>query len=99
MPEAPQPVIISVTPYGKEGGHFQASQNFHPFAAVFAGRLPARQGVHAAHPGRKLRVLDMQFGIHRKLADAAGRTQIVGKGDAYREPTSVRTGLERSSWY
>jgi hypothetical protein len=40
--------------------------------------------VHAAHSGRKLRVLDIQFGIHRKLTDAALCAQKVRTGDAYR---------------
>jgi hypothetical protein len=66
------------------GGHLQAGQNFHLLAAVIEGCLLAHQGVHAAHSGRKLRVLDIQFGIHRKLADAAWSAQIVRTRDTYR---------------
>jgi hypothetical protein len=40
--------------------------------------------MHAAHPGRKLRVLDVQFDIHRKLADVTLGAQVVGAGDAHR---------------
>jgi hypothetical protein len=32
--------------------------------------------LHAAHPGREFRILDIQFGIHRKLADAAVCTAV-----------------------
>jgi len=60
------------------GGHFQVGQNFQLFAPVIEGRLLAHQGLHAAHAGRKLRILDVQFGVDRKLADAAWRAQIVG---------------------
>ena len=66
------------------GGHLQAGQNFHLLAAVIEGRLLAHQGVHAAYSGRKLRVLDIQFDIHRKLADAALRAQKVRTGNACR---------------
>jgi hypothetical protein len=45
---------------------------------------PGPPTVHAAHSGRKLHVLDIQFDIHRKLADAAWRAQKVRTGDAYR---------------
>ena len=53
------------------GGHFQASQNLHLFAAVIERRLLAHQRLHAAYAGREFRILDIQFDIHRKLADAA----------------------------
>jgi len=46
--------------------------------------LLAHQRLHAAHPGRKLRVLDVQFDIHRKLAHVTVRAQIVGPGEADR---------------
>jgi hypothetical protein len=39
--------------------------------------------MHTAHPGRKFRILDVQFDIHRKLADVASRAQVVGTGDAH----------------
>jgi hypothetical protein len=51
---------------------------------VIEGRFLAHQGVHAAHSGRKLRILDIQFDIHRKLADAALRAQKVRTGNACR---------------
>jgi hypothetical protein len=40
--------------------------------------------MHAAHPGRKLRVLDVQFDIHRKLAGVTLGAQVVGTRDAHR---------------
>ena len=52
------------------GSHLQAGQNFHLFAPLIEGRL-ADDRLHAAHPGREFRILDIQFDIHRKLADAA----------------------------
>jgi hypothetical protein len=39
--------------------------------------------MHAAHPWRKLRVLDVQFDIHRNLADVTLGAQVVGAGDAH----------------
>jgi len=35
-------------------------------------------GLHAAHPGKKLCILDVQFDIHRKLADMASGAQEIG---------------------
>src|SRR5437016_10323304 len=64
---------------------------------MIEGRLLAHQGVHAAHSGRKLRVLDIQFDIHRKLADAALRAQKVRTGNACRadDRWSGVPGIER----
>jgi hypothetical protein len=55
------------------GGHFQAGQNFHLFAATIEGRLLADDRLHAAYPGREFHILDIQLGVHRKLTDAAVR--------------------------
>jgi len=41
------------------GRPLQARQNFQLLAAVIEGSLLAHQGLHAAHPGRKLRPLDV----------------------------------------
>ena len=65
------------------GGHLQAGQNLHLLAAAIERGLLAHQGLHAAHPGRKLRIRDVQFDIHRKLADMASGAQVVGAGEAY----------------
>jgi hypothetical protein len=51
----------------------------HLRAAVIERDLLAHQGLHAAHPGRKLRILDVQFDIHRKLADMASGAQVEGR--------------------
>jgi hypothetical protein len=40
--------------------------------------------MHAAHPRRKLRVLNVQFDIHRNLADMTLGTQVVGAGEVHR---------------
>jgi hypothetical protein len=40
--------------------------------------------MHAAHPRRKLSVLDVQFDIHRKLTDVTSGAQVVGAGEAHR---------------
>ena len=68
------------------GGHLQAGQNFHLFAAVIEGGLLAHQRLHAAHPGREFRVLDVQFDIGGKLAGVTVRAPIVGTGDFHRVP-------------
>jgi hypothetical protein len=39
--------------------------------------------MHAAYPRGKLRVLDVQFDIHRKLADVTIGAQVVGAGEAH----------------
>jgi hypothetical protein len=39
--------------------------------------------MHPAHSGRKLGVLDVQFGIHRKLAEVTLAAQVVGTREAY----------------
>ena len=57
------------------GGHLQAGQNLHLRPAVIERDLLTHQGLHAAHSGRKLRILDVQFDIHRKLADMAALAQ------------------------
>src|SRR5207245_1494028 len=46
--------------------------------------LLAHQSVHAAHPGRKLRIFDVQFDIHRKLAEVTLGAQVVGASHAHR---------------
>jgi hypothetical protein len=46
------------------GGHLQAGQELQLLPAAIEGGLLAYQGLHAAHPRRKLRVLDVQFDIH-----------------------------------
>ena len=47
-------------------------------ASVIEGRLLAHQRLHAAHPRRELRVLDVQFDIGGKLARLAVWAQVVG---------------------
>jgi hypothetical protein len=54
----------------------------HLLAAVIKRDLLAHQGLHAAHPRRKPRILDVQFDIHRKLADMASGAQEIGAGEA-----------------
>ena len=66
------------------GGHLQACQQLQLRPAVIERSLLAHQSRHAAYPGRKLCVLDVQFDIHRKLTDVAAGTQEVGAGGAYR---------------
>jgi hypothetical protein len=55
------------------GGHLQAGQELQLLAAAIEGGFLAYQSLHAAHPGRKLRVLDVQFDIHWKLTGVASR--------------------------
>jgi len=55
----------------------------HLLAATVERDLLAHQGLHATHPGRKLRILDVQFDIHWKLADMASGAQVVGAREAY----------------
>ena len=66
------------------GGHFQTGQDLHLFTAVIEGSLLTDQGVHAAHTGRELGVLNVQFHVGRKLALMTVRAQIVGTPDLYR---------------
>jgi hypothetical protein len=40
--------------------------------------------LHPANPGRKLCVLDVQFDIHRKLAEVTLGAQVVGARNAHR---------------
>jgi hypothetical protein len=40
--------------------------------------LLAHYGQHASHSGRIFRVLDIEFGIGRKLAIVALRAQVIG---------------------
>jgi hypothetical protein len=54
----------------------------HLRAAVIKRDLLTHQGLHAAHPRRKLRILDVQFDIHRELADMASGAQEIGAGEA-----------------
>ena len=46
-------------------------------------RFVADHGLHAAYAGREFRVLNVQFDIGGKLADAAVRAQIVGTQNFY----------------
>jgi len=55
---------------------------------MIEGSLLAHQSMQAAHPGRKLRIFDVQFEIHRKLANVTLGAQIVGAGNAH--PTDDR---------
>ena len=65
----------------RPGGYFQPGQDFHLFAAMIEGSILANQGVHAAHTGRELGVLDVQFHVGRKLASMAVRAQVVWARD------------------
>jgi hypothetical protein len=51
---------------------------------MIEGSRLAHQSMHAAHPGRKLRIFDVQFDIHWKLAHVTLGAQIVGAGNAHR---------------
>src|SRR5438094_3614588 len=73
------------------GGHLQAGQKLHLLAAVIERGLLAHQTLHAAHPGRKLCIFDVQFDIHRKLAEMTLGAQVVGAGNAHRT-------YDRSRW-
>ena len=53
------------------GGYLQAGQKLHLLAAVIERRLLAHQRMHPAHPGRKLRIFDVQSHIHWELTDVA----------------------------
>jgi hypothetical protein len=57
------------------GSHFQTGQYFHLLAAVIEGGVPSHQSVHAAHAGRELGVLNVQFHFGRKLALMTVRAQ------------------------
>ena len=50
------------------GGHLQIGEQFHLLASVIERGLLAHDGLHAAHPGRGLRVFDIQFDIGGELA-------------------------------
>ena len=60
------------------GGDFQAGQDSHLLPAVIEGRLLTHQGVHAAHSGGELRMLDIQFDIGGEQAGVTVPAQIVG---------------------
>src|SRR5438132_1778565 len=66
------------------GGHLQTGQELHLLATMIERSLLAHQSVHAAHPGRKLRIFDVQFDIHRKLAEVTLGAQVVGASHAHR---------------
>jgi hypothetical protein len=51
---------------------------------MIEGSRLAHQSMHAAHPGRKLRIFDVQFDIHGKLAHVTLAAQVVGAGHAHR---------------
>jgi hypothetical protein len=60
------------------GSYVQSGQNFHLPAAVIKGCLLAHRSLHAAHAGRELGILNVQFAIGRELAGVAMRAQVVG---------------------
>ena len=60
------------------GCHLQTSKEFHLLTAVVEGRLLAHRRLHAAHPRRDFRVLDIQFGISGELARMAMGAQVIG---------------------
>ena len=60
------------------GGHLQTGQNLHLLATVIEGSLLAHHRLHAAHPGREVRFLDVQFDVGRELAVMTVRAQIPG---------------------
>ena len=60
------------------GGHLQIGKQFHLLPSVVEGCLLADDRLHAAHPGRELRVLNVQFDIGGELAGMAVRAQVVG---------------------
>jgi hypothetical protein len=66
------------------GGHLQARQQLHLRPAVFERDRLTYQSMHATHPRRKLGVLDVQFNIHRKLADVTLGAQVIGARQAHR---------------
>jgi hypothetical protein len=66
------------------GRHLQAGQELQLLAAAVEGGFLAYQSLHAVHPGRKLRVGDVQFHVDWKVAGMASGTQVVGTGDTYR---------------
>jgi hypothetical protein len=41
------------------GGHLQTGQELHLLPTMIEGSLLAHQSMHAAHPGRKLRIFDV----------------------------------------
>src|ERR1700677_3815370 len=65
------------------GSHLQPGQDFDLFAAMIEGSILAHQSLHTAHPGRELRVLDIQFYVGWKLALMAVSAQVVGTRDFY----------------
>jgi len=50
-------------------GHLQTGQELHLLATVIERSLLAHHSMPAAYSGRKLRIFDVQFDIHRKLTD------------------------------
>ena len=70
------------------GGEFQTGQDLHLFAAVVEGCLQADERLHAVHPGRKLGIVDIQFGIGGELAGVTARALVMA---------ARRMGLPRNS--
>ena len=73
------------------GGHLQSGQDIHLLTAVVKESLLPHQGLHATHPGREFRLLNVQFHIGRKLAAVTARAKIVGARDLY----SAHRGQQR----
>jgi hypothetical protein len=59
-------------------GHLQVGEQLHLLASMIEGYILTDNRLHAAHPRRGLRVLDVQFDIGGKLARVAARAQVVG---------------------
>jgi hypothetical protein len=64
--------------------HARFCESLALFAAMIEGSLLAHQSAHAAHPGRELRILDIQFDISRELALMTVGAQIVWTPDSHR---------------
>ena len=60
------------------GGHFQSGQNLHLLAARDRRALLAHHRLHAAHAGRTVPVLHVQFSVGGELAVVTVRTKIPG---------------------
>jgi hypothetical protein len=60
------------------GRDLQVRQNLHLFALVIERGFLAYHLLHAAHAGRELRVLNVQFSICEKLARMVGQAYEVG---------------------
>src|SRR5437660_156794 len=65
-------------PLHRFGGHFQAGQNSHLFAAMVEGPILAHHRLHAAHPGREFCVFNVQFDIDGELPLLTVGAPIIG---------------------